>query len=149
MIYTKKKYLHRYLGRHDGLDTAIRHILQADLSLLVPGRNEIDGDQVFVNRFGYETMAQEQAQWEGHIQYADLHVLLSGQEKIGVSCADDLEKTQTLAQEDFVGYQGPVETWFSMTPEDVLIVFPEDVHMVKVANGASTRVEKACYKVKV
>ena len=36
-----------------------------------------------------------------------------------------------------------------MTTEDILIVFPEDAHMVKVADGSSTLVEKACYKFKV
>ena len=36
-----------------------------------------------------------------------------------------------------------------MTTEDILIVYPEDIHMVKVINGESTLVEKACYKFKV
>ena len=42
-----------------------------------------------------------------------------------------------------------METWFSMTPEDVLIVYPEDIHMVKVADGDTAHVRKCCYKFKV
>ena len=57
--------------------------------------------------------------------------------------------TQRKPEEDFVGYEGDVEVWFPMTTEDILIVFPEDVHMVKVMNGGSTLVEKACFKCKV
>lgn len=149
MIYTKRQYITRYLGLSKGLDTAIMHLLSQDLSQLSNGRNPIDGEEVFVNRFGYETMPEEKAAWEGHSQYADMHVLLSGRERIGVSNVNELKQTQSKPEEDFVGYEGPVSAFFPMTPEDVLIVFPEDAHMVKVQDGAPTRVEKACYKIKV
>lgn len=149
MIYTKRKNLHRYLGQSEALDTAIRYLQTADLGSLVKGRNEVDGNQVFINRFDYQTMPQEQAIWEGHIQYADIHVLLSGHEKIGVTNVEALTETVRKADEDFIGFEGPVEAWFPMTTEDILIVYPEDIHMVKVMDGESTLVEKACFKVKV
>jgi beta-galactosidase beta subunit len=48
-----------------------------------------------------------------------------------------------------VGFEGSVQSWFPMSTEDILIVFPEDIHMVKVMDGESVTVEKACFKVKV
>ena len=93
MIYTKRQHLTRYLGLSDSLDSAIRHLLSTDLSQLHKGRNEIDGDQAFVNRFDYQTMPPEQAIWEGHARYGDIHVLLSGHEKIGVTNAAALKMT--------------------------------------------------------
>lgn len=149
MIYTKRKNLYRYLGQSETLDKAIHYLQNTDLRSLVKGRNEIDGDRVFVNRFDYQTMPQEKAIWEGHIQYADIHVLLSGREKIGVTNVDMLTETTRKPEEDFVGFEGAVQSWFPMTPEDILIVYPEDIHMVKVMDGESTLVEKACFKVKV
>lgn len=149
MIYAKRKDLGRYLGMSGSLDTAIRYLQNGDLKQLHKGRNEIDGDQAFVNRFDYQTMPQEQAIWEGHIRYGDIHVLLSGNEKIGVTNVNALKETVRKPEEDFVGYEGSVTTWLPMTTEDVLIVFPEDVHMVKVIDGESTLVEKACFKFKV
>lgn len=149
MIYTKKQELSRYLGISPAMDTAIRYLETADLCSLTMGRNEIDGDRVFVNRFDYQTMPREQAMWEGHIQYADIHVLLSGREQIGVSHVSGLTETVRKPEEDFVGFTGPVQTWVTMTPEDILIVFPEDIHMVKVQSGDSCPVEKACFKVKI
>ncbi len=149
MIYTKKKNLSRYLGQSKSLDAAIRAILHSDPEQLSMGRNDIDGDNAFVNRFDYDTIPQEQALWEGHIAYGDVHVLLGGHEKIGVSNVERLTETVRKEQEDFVGFQGPVETWFTMTPEDVLIVYPEDIHMVKVADGDTAHVRKCCYKFKV
>ena len=147
MIYTKKTNLHRYLGLSPEMDTAIRFLQNTDLRTLVKGRNEIDGDRVFVNRFDYQTMPQEQAIWEGHIRYADIHVLLSGHEKIGVTNVGLLTETARKPEEDFVGFDGPVMSWFPMTAEDILIVFPEDIHKVKVMDGESAFVEKACFKV--
>lgn len=149
MIYTKRKNLHRYLGLSEAMDTAIRYLQSTDLRCLTKGRNEIDGGNAFVNRFDYQTMPREQAIWEGHIQYADIHVLLSGREKIGVTNVDLLKETVRKPEEDFVGFEGEVLSWFPMTTEDVLIVFPEDIHMVKVMDGDSTLVEKACFKIKV
>lgn len=149
MIYTKKENLTRYLGLSAEMDTAIRYLQSADLRSLVKGRNEIDGSNVFVNRFDYQTMPQEKAIWEGHIQYADIHVLLSGNEKIGVTNVNLLTETVRKPEEDFVGFSGEVMSWFPMTTEDILIVFPEDIHMVKVMDGESVLVEKACFKVKV
>lgn len=149
MIYTKRKNIERYLGQCERLDTAIRHLQSADLSKLTKGRNEVDGDQVFINRFDYQTMTPEQAIWEGHAQYADMHVLLSGHERIGVTNVEALRVIVQKPEEDFIGYEGDVEVWLPMTTEDILIVYPEDVHMVKVIDGESTLVEKACYKFKV
>lgn len=149
LIYTKRKYLARYLGQSSSLDAAIDHLLHTDLRQLSKGRNEIDGDRAFVNRFDYQTMPAEQAIWEGHAKYGYIHVLLSGHEKIGVSNAADLNMTAQKPDEDFIGFEGEVQVWFPMTTEDILIVYPEDAHMVKVMDSESTLVEKACYKFKV
>ena len=48
-----------------------------------------------------------------------------------------------------MGFTGEVQNWFHMTPEDVLIVYPEDIHMVKVSDPEQCRVRKCCFKFKV
>lgn len=149
MIYTKIHYLERYLGQSDTMDTAIRYLLTADLNALNKGRNEIDADRFFINRFGYETVDEKQAAWEGHAQYADIHILLSGREKIGVSPADELSIISRRPEADFIGYEGPVRTWFTMSPGDVLILYPDDAHMVKVMDAERVQVDKLCCKIKV
>ena len=149
MIYTNMDRILRYLGISETLDTAIRYLVSTDLTQLHMGRNDVDGDNVFVNRFDYNTMTEEEAIWEGHKKYGDIHVLLCGHEKIGVSDAASLSVTVQKDADDFVGYEGPVQTWCPMTTRDLLIVFPEDVHKVKVIDGESAFVQKACFKFKV
>lgn len=148
MIYTNLEQLERYLGISEALDTAIRYLKKADLTTLVKGRNEVDGDNVFINRFDYNTLPEGDAMWEGHAQYADIHVVLSGEEKIGVTDAARLTATIRDKASDFIGYEGDVETWFTMRPGDILVVYPEDVHMVKVQLKGESHVEKAVFKVR-
>lgn len=149
MIYTNYEHLERYLGISPALDTAIRYLKTADLSQLAFGRNNVDGEEVYINRFDYDTLPQEQAMWEGHAQYADIHVVLQGEEKIGVTDVSHLQETTQDPANDFIGYEGPVETWFTMKPGTLLVVFPEDVHMVKVQLNGPSHVQKAVFKVRV
>lgn len=149
MIYAKRANLDRYLGLCPALDTAIRRLAGADLSKLAPGRNEVDGDSVFINRLDYQTIPEAQAAWEGHARYGDIHIMISGRERIGVSDVSELAQTVRKEEEDFLGFDGPVRVWYPMEEGDVLIVFPEDAHMVKVQLGESMPVSRAVVKFKV
>jgi len=146
MIYVKMRHLGRYRGICPALDTAIGYLEQADLSALRPGRNEVDGDNVFINRFDYTTVPESQAAWEGHTRYGDIHIMISGRERIGVSDAGELKNTVFQENNDFLGFEGPVRTWYAMEEGDALIVFPEDAHMVKVALENCEPVSRAVVK---
>lgn len=148
MIYTTRDRLARYKGISAPLDTAIDYLARTDLAQLTMGRNEVDGDNVFINRFDYTTLPLEQAAWEGHKNYADIHVVLDGEERIGVSDASYLTPGAYDEAGDFVPFDGPVDAWVTMRPGDILIVFPEDVHMVKVQLNGPSNVKKAVFKVK-
>ena len=149
MIYTNFHQMSRYERLSPNLDTALRFLASADLTKLEMGRNEVDGDNVFINRFDYTTMPEEQAAWEGHKYYADIHVVLEGEERIGVTDAAALTAGDYDEAGDFIHYEGPVDAWVTMRPGDILIVYPEDVHMVKVQRNGPCPVKKAVFKVKV
>lgn len=75
--------------------------------------------------------------------------MISGEERIGVSQPSQLKQTVYKENEDFLGFEGPVSTWFSMGKGDVLIVFPEDIHMVKVQLDRPLPVSRAVVKFKI
>lgn len=147
MICTDMEHLDRYRGISESLDTAIDHLLKNGIGELRPGRNEVDGDKVFINRFHYMTMPQEQAAFEAHEVYADIHLVVEGREYIGVTPISRLDVTKTDRENDNIECTGEVETLVPMEPGRVLIVFPEDAHMVKIAMDGPVRVEKAVVKV--
>lgn len=147
MIYIKREQLSRYKGISKAMDTAIDYLAEKDLNELNMGRNDVDGDQVYINRFDYTTMPEAEAAWEGHKYYADIHVVLEGEEKIGVTNASSLKAGEYDEAGDFIPYEGPVDSWVTMRPGDILVVFPEDVHVVKVQLAGPSKVKKAVFKV--
>lgn len=149
MIYTDMKNLEHYKGMGKHLDTAIEYLKNHELSELTPGRNEVDGDNVFINRFAYDTMPEEKAAFEAHEEYADIHLVVSGEELIGVSDMELMTVSAVDKTTDSVDCDGPVENRVAMKPGKVLIVLPEDAHKVKIAIQDPVHVEKAVVKVLV
>lgn len=149
MIFTTMDKLSSYLGQSPALDQAIRYLQTADLTALHQGRNEVDGDTLFVNRFDYPTIALEDAFWEAHKLYGDIHLVLGGSEKVGISHVDNLKLTVSKDADDFYSYEGPVEQWVTLVPGTVLVAFPGDAHLLKVANGPVETAQKVCVKFKV
>lgn len=149
MIYATMDNLHRYMGINRNLDLALRYITEQDLGGLHNGRNEVAGDEVFINVLEYDTIPEAQGVWEAHARYADVHVLLCGSERIGVSDISRLERTCFKQEEDFIGCEGGVDVWLPMAEDTVLVVFPEDAHMVKIRKDGPCHVRRAVFKVKV
>ena len=108
MIYTKKQNISRYLGLNPSLDTAIQYLQTADLSKLHKGHNSISGDNVFVNRFDYETIPEYEGSWEGHVRYGDIHIMISGNEK---SLASNARMTQGIINQYVVPQWRTLRKW--------------------------------------
>lgn len=149
MIFCKKTELEQYLGLGEHLDRAIQYLQTADLRELVMGCNRIDGENVYINRFDYTTIPPEESFFEAHLQYLDIHVLLSGEERIEVADIRALEEYDRDEAADFVGYHGEAQASFVMKPGDVLIVWPKDAHAVKLQLHGPAQVEKAVVKVHI
>ena len=124
MIYTDLNNLERYLGMGKHLDTAIHYIKEHSLNDLKKGRNEVDGD-------------------------FDIHMVISGEEKMGVSDMSLMTVTAKDEETDSIECHGPVEHYMDLTPGKVLIVFPEDAHKVKIMKDQISQVRKAVGKVLV
>ena len=147
MIYTKIKYLDHYRGICPNLDRAIEYLAGCGLASLKPGRNEVDGDRIFINRFGYETKPAWEASFEAHDQYLDIHLVIAGRERIGIADRAAMRETDRDEANDGIALEGAAEQYVSMEPGDVLIAFPEDAHQVKVESGGSCQVQKAVVEV--
>lgn len=149
MIYTDKKQIRQYLGMDKNLDTAIRYIAEHKMEELNDGRNKIEGDRVFVNRFRYETLPEAETSFESHLAYVDIHLVLEGNEIIGVTPVDDLTVTRTDLEADQVDCFGEIAVKLPLESSKILILFPREAHMVKIMDQARSHVEKAVVKVKM
>ncbi len=148
MIFCKKKDLNRYLGSNPNLNTAIRFLQEKDLNTLKMGKNIVDGESVYVNRFDYDT--EEDPITEGHLRYIDVHVILEGEEIVAVADKSELTEIYRNEDADDLHFAGEFTSLNTLRPGDVLIVFPEDAHSPKrISSGHSCHVKKAVIKVLV
>lgn len=149
MIIGKLKNLSRYKGLNPNLDTAIDFISTHDLATLPLGKTTILGDEVFINRFDYYGEELDHCLLEGHENYLDIHIVLSGAEFLGYADVSDLTvKTPYDASSDFVEFEGESSMNCPCHKDTFVIVFPEDIHMPKL-KLSDELVKKAVCKVKV
>lgn len=147
MIYTDMEHLGTYRGIAPALDTAIAYLQQHGTDGLTAGRNEVDGDNVFINRFAYTTMPEAETAFEAHRRYLDIHLVVEGEELIGIAPIGTMTVTGEDVENDGIDCTGETEAWLPMAPGKVLIAFPEDAHRVKVQKNDPCHVEKAVVKV--
>lgn len=145
MIFGRLDRLDRYRGITPRLDKALDFLKTQDLAALPMGKTVVDGDEIFINRFDYETA--QTSITEGHMAYTDIHVVLAGEEQIGVADVAVLQQTDRRDEEDFLGFSGPFTSMCTMRPGDFLISFPEDAHCPKLWVSGPCGVKKIVVKV--
>lgn len=99
MILDSVKHLNRYAGLSAAFGLAIEYLSRNDLTKLEPGRYPIAGDEVYLMIQQPELKKWEEGHWEGHRRYADIQVVLSGEERIGYAPAETLEPETEYSEE--------------------------------------------------
>mgnify|MGYP003275980416 FL=1 len=147
MIVGKLKDLKRYTGLNQNLDKAIDYICSANLYDLKLGKNYIDNENIFINRFNYIGQKEVDCFFEGHKNYLDIHIILNGKEKLGYSDISELNQVSKYDLEnDFIKFEGPIKNYIDLKAGDFVITFPEDIHMPKISINDET-IEKIVCKV--
>ncbi|MDO5557993.1 MAG: YhcH/YjgK/YiaL family protein [Oscillospiraceae bacterium] len=149
MIYTDINGLFEYYGISSHLDDAIELLQEKDFTALEEGRHEEDGDKLYINRFSYDTVPESEACFESHKHYIDVHVILEGEEKIGIADAAHYRHKEYDEETDSYVFSGTPEQYITLRPGKILIVFPRDAHMVKIMTDEKRTVDKAVIKVKI
>lgn len=121
-----------------------------DMAALEDGRYDLPGGD-YVNVMSYETKARDVAVYEAHDKYADIQMVLCGEECIEVYPREGLgAPIEEDAEADYKLYDGATPgDEFLMRPGWFLTVMPEDAHMPGVAVGESAPVKKAVFKIAV
>ena len=150
MIYDKICNIENYLGLSKNIDSALLFIKNNDISNLPKGKTVIDGENVYVNHFSYSTVDESKdTLFENHMEYIDLHLVISGEEFIGVSSVKKLKEVKKISAEDSVIYSGNSDIKIPMAEELFLMVYPGEAHLPKLVNKNSSEVDKLVFKIKV
>ena len=149
MIYAKNTDALTYLGIHPNLDMALERINDRFLSGVGCERQELKGGDVYVTRFTYETVPEEESFFEAHRNYLDIHIMLSGSEGVEIAPPAELTEFDRAEANDFYAYRGPASYRLALSPGDFLAVFPNDAHRIKMRLGGPAEVTKVVFKVRI
>lgn len=150
MIYDKICNIENYLGLSKNIDNALLFIKNNDIKSIPKGKTVIDNENVFVNHFEYNTVEEsEDTLFENHIDYIDLHVVISGEEFMAVTSTERLNEVKKILSEDSVIYSGNSDVKLPMTNELFLMVYPGEAHLPKLIYKNSCEVDKLVFKIKL
>jgi YhcH/YjgK/YiaL family protein len=150
MIKDSMKYIEKYRGLGENISLAIDYLIKTDFSKLSPGRYEINGDMVFASVSQYETRMLEQGKWEAHKKYLDIQYIVEGNELIGYTSIDNLEKRQDYDEtRDIFFAEGDGGDYLQLKKGDFAVFWPEDAHMPCIAAIEPSMVKKVVIKVRV
>ncbi len=148
MILTNVKNFKRYLSLHPMFSKVLEVIENTDFSSKPAGRNEIDGDTLFVNNVTAQGVSADVQPMEMHIDYIDVHVLLKGNESIGYKATEEVvEYSQDYNKEgDCALTKEAATSTVNLHPGDICIVYPEDAHAPLIGSG---EIRKLIFKVQL
>lgn len=138
----------RYAGLHPGFARAFEFLRETDLASLAAGRQDIEGDAIYVSIDHVEGRGREGARLECHRAHIDIQLTIDGDEQIGwrplAECRMADEAFDTTRDVGF--YRDRPDTWLILPPGTLAIFFPEDAHAPLAGRGA---VRKAIVKVRL
>ena len=149
MIYAKNNDARTYRGIHPNLDLALEHITPEFLASVGYERTELKGSDVYATRFTYETIPAQESFFEAHRKYLDIHIMLSGSERVEIAPPEKLTEFDRVEANDFYAYRGEGDYKLVLSPGDFLVVFPDDAHRIKMQVDGPETVTKAVFKIRI
>ena len=144
----KTVFARQYQLNKNYWDKAFAFLKEHDLSTMAPGRYTIDSNNVFAIITENPTKDFDSAKWESHRNYIYLHLVISGEEKIGA--ADMTKLTVTMpydASKDIANYSGDGDFYIAM-PGTFFLFFPPDAHRPAITTNGNKPDKKIVIKIR-
>lgn len=151
MIYCSINNFERF-SDFPGVEKAIAEIKKITPESYKAGRIVIDGDQVFLNLFEYDTKDVADSSLEAHRKYIDVMYVVDGEETVYVKDTARLEKITTdyVDGDDYLLAKTDSDvSAIKLFPGMLLVLFPEDAHAPGCVTTSSVHVKKIVGKVKL
>lgn len=137
MIIDSLKNHAAYAALHPRFAKAFEYLLTADFSALPEGRNEIDGDEVFLMMQRGTLRKAADALLEVHDRYIDIQLVIEGVETFGWAERSELvlPRGEFDAEKDILFFGDKPETFYTLHGGRMSIFFPEDAHAPMIGEG--------------
>jgi len=148
MIIDKLPNASLYLRINERLPTAFRYLQDTDLSIIQPGKYEIEGSNIYALVQEYETKTKEKGRWEAHRRYIDVQYIFQGTELFGYAELGQMKVGAYDEGKDFLSLEGEGD-FFTIHPGSFVILAPQDAHMPGIAISTPQAVKKVVVKVRL
>ena len=141
----------KLLSTHSDFEKVFSYIDRCDFDSIPLGRITLDEmGKLFAFHSKYETKQIEDAIWEAHKKYLDIHYIVEGAEWFGVCDVTDLEITKEYEESNdaLLGLSRSTNG-ILLSKGDYAIVFPEEAHVPGINNPCSISVHKIVFKVPI
>ena len=129
------------------LARAIEFLQRADLAALPDGRHDIDGDAIYALVQQYTSKLPDQGRWEAHQRYADLQIVVQGEERMGYGQISRFARGTYDPAKDVEFLTGEGD-FVHLGAGDFIVLWPDEVHMPGMAVGAPAAVTKIVVKIR-
>lgn len=141
MIIDSLKNHRTYAGLHPRFAKAFEYLLNADFASLPDGRNEIDGEEIFLMMNRGELKKPQDALLEVHDKYIDIQLVIDGTETFGWTERSELAapRGEFDAGKDVLFFDDAPATFYTVHSGQMSIFFPEDGHAPMIGEGPITK----------
>lgn len=144
----KEEFAKQYHAHKEWWDQAFAFLQYSDLAGLKPGKYVINGDKVFATITEGPAKRTDTTKWESHRNYQDIHYVIKGKEKIGITPVSSLTVTDAYEPErDIVFYKGDGK-YYTADTDDYFIFFPQDAHRPNLKIEDCGMVKRIVIKIK-
>ncbi|MDR0733236.1 MAG: YhcH/YjgK/YiaL family protein [Dysgonamonadaceae bacterium] len=146
----KEEFIRQYAENPELWRKAFRFLASPEFPHLTEGKHVIDGENLFVNISEYATKSKEDLKCEAHIKYADIQVVISGEELMGLTPLSDTRNHTPYDEEKDVYFVEPNDMRYYLADTSLFFIFfPNDAHRPAVKVTNSLPVKKAIMKVRI
>jgi len=134
------------LGQLAGLSPAFADAVawldRPGLANLPPGRYDVGQSGVYATVVCAPTRHADQGQLEAHRRYADIQVLLDGQEAIGWRPLADCGQPAAGydPETDLQFFADAPQVWLTLRPRQFAVFLPSDAHLPLVGEGSLRKI---------
>ena len=147
MIVDRLQNIKKYAGLNRNLDRAIDEISRLDMQGIPMEEVRIDGERVYYKCELLRTRDENEALFEAHRKYIDMHICLSGRERIKAASIHSLSGVAAYDEgTDVEWLEGRCEWDVTLKEGEFMICFAEDAHMPLLDHGEQGELKKIIVK---
>jgi biofilm protein TabA len=150
MIYDTFENIENYFHRSSPFFKALSFVLAFDPSK-PDGRYEIEAERIYALVSSYDTCPAVERRFEAHKKYADVQIVLEGEEKIEVSLLRGLKPLEEYIEaRDITFLESPLDySSLVMRPGYFAVLYPPEVHRPNCDLHGKQHVRKIVVKVRL